>query len=148
MVELLKGLPKHGPILLNLIDEDDLDNCFDGFPAVTSPNGSYLFTNTYDLEATAAFGEGFGAEDLVALEFREIVIHGAFLAPGVGGLGSEAEEDPTILAEGGYSFIVPVASGEIVQVDAPAPIPLPAAAWMLMAGIGGIGALRLRKRAA
>ncbi|KAF0677553.1 VPLPA-CTERM sorting domain-containing protein [Profundibacterium mesophilum] len=37
-------------------------------------------------------------------------------------------------------------NGEIVaSIEAPAPVPLPAAGFMLLAGLGGLGALRLRK---
>jgi hypothetical protein len=35
-----------------------------------------------------------------------------------------------------------VAAGELQAV---APVPLPAAAWMLLAGIGALGAVRLRR---
>lgn len=146
VVELLEGLPKYGPILLNLIDEDDTGNGFDGFPVATAPNGSFSFTNTYDLATTTAFAEGIEPEDLLPLEFREMVIHGAFLEPGVGGVGNEGPGDE-IFDLGGYSAFVPVASGEIVSVDAPAPIPLPAAGWLMIAGLSGLGLMRRRRRA-
>ena len=145
VVELLEGLPKYGPILLNLFDEDETGNGFDGFPVAAAPNGSFSFSNTYDLATTTAFAEGIEPEDLLPLEFREMVIHGAFLPPGIGGVGNEEADDP-LLTLGGYSVLVPVASGEIVAVDAPAPIPLPAAGWLLIAGLGGLGAMRRLRR--
>ncbi len=32
------------------------------------------------------------------------------------------------------------------EISGPAPVPLPAAAWMLMAGIGGLGAMKRRSK--
>jgi hypothetical protein len=141
VVELLEGLPLYGGILLSLFDETDTDNGFNGFPNVTDEvNGSFSFTAFYDLASTTALSDGISAADLFPLDKREIVIHGAFLAPGIGGVGNE-DADSDLIRFGGYSAFVPVAAGEIVAVD---PIPLPAAAWMLLAGIGGLGALSRR----
>lgn len=39
-------------------------------------------------------------------------------------------------------------SDSFVSTPAPAPVPLPAAAWMLLAGLGGLGALARRRKAA
>ena len=36
-------------------------------------------------------------------------------------------------------------SGEATPVEEPSPVPLPAAGWLLLAGIGGLAALRRRK---
>ena len=142
VVELLEGLPLYGGILLNLTDERQADNGFMGFPAVTDTDkGTLTFDAVYDLATTTAFNTGVTAKDLFPLAFREIVIHGAFLPAGVGGVGNETAGDP-LLASGGYSNLVPVAAGEISAV------PLPASGVLLIGALGGMGALRRARRRA
>lgn len=144
-VEIAEGAPFYGPVLVNLTDDGGL------FP---SPTGTgYDFQATYDLSDPATFAEGFGLDALLGvgdtleveddplLDLREIVIHGLTVPDGAGE-GTPFEVDG---GENGYIAALPVASGEIVGVDAPAPVPLPAAAWLLLAGVGGLGALRVRK---
>ena len=87
-------------------------------------------TNSYvvDVFGRLATGIGsltdlaFGAGDLFAVTIQPVT---ALSAP----------------TEVGFSII---ASAE----EAPAPIPLPAAAWMLLAGLGGLAAVRGRRAAA
>lgn len=146
VVELLEGFPNYGTILLSLFDEDDSNS----FP--TAPGGVIDFEHTYDLSTTMAFNpdknlngtqdDPVFAADLFPLDFREIVIHGAFLPAGVGGLGNEGTTDPSLIPAG-YSLTVPVAAGEIFAAPT---VPLPAAGWMLIAGIGGLTALRRARR--
>jgi len=146
VVELLEGLPRYGGILLSLFDEDAVagGDAFDGFPS--APNGVIDFEFTYDLAATGALNDGISAADLFPLDRREIVIHGAFLAPGIGGIGNEGPGN-SLFDAGGYSNFVPVAAGEIRQLTGPAPVPLPAAGWALLAALGAMGALRARRAA-
>lgn len=157
VVELLEGVPRYGPILLSLLDEEEADDDFMGFPS--APGGEIAFSATYDLTSTGAFNQdldGDGTADdpataaqLLPLDLREIVIHGAFLDPGIGGVGNEEPDPETGLIPGGYSAFVPVAAGEIRAIGTDvAPIPLPAAAWLMLAGIGGLGGLRLVRRSA
>jgi hypothetical protein len=144
VIELLEGLPRYGGILLSLFDETDLMNGFDGFPS--APNGVIDFEATYDLATTSAFADGIVADDLFPLELREIVIHGAELPPGIGGVGNEGPGN-SLFDNGGYSNFVPVAAGEIRRIDPSgmAPVPLPAAGWLLVGGVAGMAALRRRK---
>lgn len=150
VVELLEGLPQYGGILLSLFDEDAaaMGDPFGGFPS--APNGIIDFAFEYDLDTTGAFQAGITAADLFPLDLREIVIHGAFLNPGIGGVGNEMAGND-LFDNGGYSNFVPVAAGDIRLVSGPdmavAPVPLPAAGWLLVAGLGGMAALRRRKRA-
>lgn len=140
VVELLEGVPKYGGILLSLFDETDTGNGFNGFPAVTdTSNGALNFSYTYDLGSTTALQSGITPADLFPLVKREIVIHGAFLWAGVGGIGNE-DPDDDLLQFGGYSNFVPVAAGEITA----APVPLPAAGWLMVAGLAGLGLVRRR----
>lgn len=88
----------------------------------TAPGGIIDFMGTYDLSAI---------QGITPLDLREIVIHGLSVPAGV---------DPSV-PDGGYSVSMPVASGEI------APIPLPAAGVLLIGALGGLGLLRLRRRA-
>lgn len=90
------------------------------FPAV--PDGTIDFTNTYDLSMF---------EGVTPLDLREIVIHGLTVPAGV---------DPN-LPDGGYSVTLPIVSGEIAAV------PIPAAGILLMGALGGLGLLRLRRKA-
>jgi len=148
VIQLLEGVPFYGPIVLSLFDATDTDNGFMGFPNVTDEEyGTFTFSASYDLTTTAAFGGMFGVDDLLPLDMREIVIHGAFLSPGIGGVGNEGPDNP-LVKFGGYSAFVPVAAGEIRLVDGGmgvAPVPLPAAGWLMVAGIGGLAALRRRR---
>ncbi len=150
VIQLLEGVPFYGPIVMSLFDETATDNGFMGFPNVTDEEyGTFTFNASYDLNTTTAFAGMFGVDDLLPLDQREIVIHGAFLSPMLGGVGNEAADDP-LFKFGGYSAFVPVAAGEIRLVDggmAMAPVPLPAAGWLMVAGIGGLAALRRRKTA-
>jgi hypothetical protein len=132
-VELGEGVPFYGPVLFNLNDESA---GLDGFP--TAPGGVIDFDFTYDLTASPSFAAGFSMADLFPLEFREIVIHGAFTSARDGmGTGGEVN------GVGGYKLVLPVLAGEIQRADV-APVPLPAAAWMLLAALGGLGVMRRR----
>jgi hypothetical protein len=153
VLELLEGAPKYGGILLSLFDEAAAmaGDPFNGFPS--APNGVIDFAFTYDLDATGAFQPGVSFADLFPLEDREIVIHGAFLAPGIGGVGNEGP-DNDLFKNGGYSNFVPVAAGEIVAVGGtplgvtPSPVPLPAAGWALIAALGTLAAMGRRRASA
>ncbi len=144
-IEVAEGFPAYGGIILPLTMDDGM------FP---SPTGtSYDFMETYDLTDPSVFGEGFGLDDLLGvgdeleiadmpmLDLREIVIHGLTVPAGAGA-GTDGEVDGT----GGYKGFLPVAAGEIVSVEMPAPVPLPAAGWAMLAGLGGLGALRRLRR--
>lgn len=143
VVELNEGAAVYGGILLQLYDETNTGNGFSGFPAVTdTANGSFSFSATYDLATTGALFPGVSASALFPLDKREIVIHGAYLAPGIGGIGNEAP-DNALLQFGGYSNFVPVAAGELVKVSS---VPLPAGGLLLLSGLAGLGGLMTRRR--
>jgi hypothetical protein len=111
-VELAEGLDTYGPILLNLTTNHENgggdDNghshsgALTGFP--TAPDGQIWFVESYQLPA----------EMLPAsptLDLREIVLHGLSVPAGVGA-GTPGEIDGT----GGYKLVLPVASGELVEI--------------------------------
>lgn len=138
-IELAEGRTQYGPILVEL--EDIMGN----YP--TAPNGSFDFSRIFDLDDEDTFAGDFGITDLLgsgdqpALDLREVVIHGLTLEEGQGANGGEAD------GTAGYKGFLPVASGEITAVEAPAPVPLPAAGWLMFASLGGLGALRARRKA-
>ena len=143
-IEIAEGAPFYGPVLVPLM-EDGM------FPTPTG--NSYDFTATYDLNDPATYADGFGLDELLGvgdtleieddpmLELREVVIHGRSVPSGAGA-GTMFEIDG---AQDDYVAALPVAAGEIMRVDAPAPVPVPAAAWLMLAGLGGLGALRARR---
>jgi hypothetical protein len=88
-VELAEGLDTYGPVLFNLA------------PFPTAPNGSVTFATTYNLTDQQL-------ATLQPLQIREIVLHGMNVLPGVGA-GTPGEVNGT----GGYTGILPVASGEV-----------------------------------
>ena len=150
-VELAEGVPAYGPVILPLVDADGM------FP--TSSDGGYQFSMTYDLTNASVFGDGFGIEDLAPemLELREIVIHGQNVpdGSGEGTLGEVGGGDTGPVPPnpdgfedgvGGFIAFLPASAGVIEGADGGvAPIPLPAAAWLMLAGLGGLGALRARR---
>ena len=142
-VELFEAAGGYGPILVGLTDEAG------NFP--TAPDGTINYKRTFDLGDASIFGDGFDAEDVIgdlqnpALDLREIVVHGLTIPAGVGGFGDGSASDD-LFSNGGYSGVLPVATGEITATAGPAPVPLPAAGWALLAGLGGLGALRRTRR--
>lgn len=142
-IELVEGSATYGPIILSL--RDDTVDGLAGFP--TAPGGVINFSYTYDLLTTPAFAGAFGIAQLLDLANREIVIHGAFTnfaavneLPGLGGGIDQDENGNPISAPRNYNAALPVLAGEI------SPVPLPAAGWLLIAGLGGMGALRRRRK--
>jgi hypothetical protein len=113
-IELAEGVPAYGPVLLNLIanhaNGSGSDNGhahdgggLEGFP--TAPGGEINFVETYQLPL-----EMLGADPMLAL--REIVLHGLTVPAGPGA-GTPGEVDGTA----GYKLVLPVASGELAEVN-------------------------------
>jgi hypothetical protein len=110
-VELAEGLPFYGEILLDLATDHENGSGGDnghshgglaGFP--TAPDGNIFFVESYDLPA------GLLTTDPM-LDLREIVIHGLTVPAGPGA-GTDGEIDGTA----GYKLVLPIASGELVEV--------------------------------
>ena len=137
-IEVAEGAQTYGPIILPLTSPQGAD--LSGFP--TAPDGTIDFLQTYDLNNPDIFVDDFSGEDLLPLVLREIVLHGAFAPPGVGD-GTPGEIDGT----GGYKAVLPVAAGDIRRATADFNvIPLPAAGWMLLSALAGLGLLGRRAR--
>jgi hypothetical protein len=134
-VELVEGAEFYGPVILPLTFDDG------SFP--TAPGGMLDFSEDYDLTDSDIFNMDFGPDDLTPLALREIVLHGGLVPPGAG----EGTDGIVNGEQNPYVSLLPVASGEIRSVAAPSVIPLPAAAWMLIGGLGALGALARRRRA-
>ena len=132
-IEVAEGQETYGPVILPLTSPPGAG--LPGFP--TAPDGNLDFLQTYDLDDPGIFADGFSGEDLLPLVLREIVLHGDFDPPGVGD-GTTGEIDGT----DGYEPSLPVAAGEIRVANADFNvIPLPAAGWMLLSALAGLGLL-------
>ena len=119
IVELLEGLQTYGPVQLNLTTEPGAPEQLTGMTGIAFPtadaNGVLRYTETFrfgrgDPDAQAIF------EAITPLEAKEIVLHGLTLREGQGRdapdvMGDEAD------GTAGYKGVLPVASGELREVD-------------------------------
>ncbi|QDU56851.1 PEP-CTERM sorting domain-containing protein [Aeoliella mucimassa] len=125
-VEVIEGVPSYGDILLPLT-------------TMNTPDGTFIYSDTFDLDDSSLFmspvtGNEYVGDDLLPLEFREIVIHG-LTVDGSAGANTEGEIDGTA----GYKAVLPVAAGEIYRVPEPA--------TALLAGIALLGVVTVFRRA-
>ncbi len=136
-IELGEGALSYGPILTP----------FD--PVTVGADGIYALMQTF---MKTDFPNLVTAD--YRLEDREVVLHGLFTnrvrvdeigtaeqALGGGVTGETASTN--------YNIALPFMSSEIMPTggDGVSDVPLPAAAWMLLAGLGGLGAVARRKSA-
>ena len=128
-VEIGEGAVFYGPIILPLAGIGDV-----------GADGILNYAATFDLSDSSIFGEGFDADDLFPLVFREIVLHGAPVPLGSG----EGTEGIINGNQPAYVLGLPVAAGEI---SAPAPaVPEPGTWALMLLGFFGIGGM-MRRRA-
>lgn len=154
LVEVLEGAPRYGDVLLSLEDPAPTMDSFHNGP-VADADGNLSYDYMFSLAGgdgdpffSTVGGPDYEASDIFPLDLREYVIHGAFvpedtLNEGFSFVPGTEREDGT-----GYSATLPVAAAEIAMVDAPAPVPVPAGAVLLLTGLGGLGLMRRRRRAA
>lgn len=138
IIEVLEAAPAYGDILLSLTNTPGAGD----FP--TTMGGTLHYQQSFNLAdpnvflpASIATGNVYSMADLFPLQDREIVIHGGFLAAGVGA-GTPGEADGTA----GYKAVLPVATGLIRQVA----VPEPASFAVLLAGVVGLVAARRKHR--
>jgi hypothetical protein len=124
-VELAEGLVKYGPIQLNLTlnpEDSQHDHGTEGhdhtgqamFPTADE-NGVLRYTETFRFDRSDANAQAI-FEGITPLENKEIVLHGLTLREGQGRdapdvMGDEAD------GTAGYKGVLPVASGELREVD-------------------------------
>ena len=98
-VELAEGVPSYGPVLLPVVDDNG-----DFFSADSS--GVLSFEQTFDLTDAGVFADDFDIEQLLPLDLREFVVHGAVVPPAIGA-GTAGE----VNGSGGYTPTLPVGAG-------------------------------------
>lgn len=134
-IELTEGAPFYGGIL----------QTFTGLEA--NAGGWAIYEMAFDVAPGSELDD-----DLFSLDNREVVVHGmnTLFEPidVIDGLGGDI--DGFSSAPRNFNALLPVATARFER-SAPdgmvAPVPLPAAVWMLLAGLGGLGALgRFRRK--
>lgn len=137
-IELLEGVPSYGPILLSIGSGIDADGNVI-FPTADA-SGTLDFRMDYDLSTGSnPFLNGdTTVADLMPgmLNLREYVVHGAFVPEDAGLSIFDGQPDGVV---GAYNAFLPVGAGEMSV------IPVPAAAWLMMLGLGALGATRMRR---
>lgn len=139
--ELFEAFSFYGNILLpfddgsgGLMADSAGRIAFDMVYDLTMPDGS----NPFDMRDVIV-GNGYKLSD------REIVIHGIETTASrldLLGTGTGGGVDPSVqMSEAYYNIAIPAAVGEI------SPVPLPAGGWFMLAGLGGLAALRRKKKA-
>ena len=118
-VELAEGLPKYGPILLNLTSPptDAAETGMGTFAGTgdlmnfpTAPDGTIRFHQTYTFDSEEDAAQAL-FKTIQNLDNKEIVLHGLTVS-GDYGDGTGGEVDGTA----GYKAVLPVASGEIEEI--------------------------------
>jgi hypothetical protein len=149
-LETVEGAPAYGPIILNLADASAGRGGLPGSFPMSDGDGNLSFSETYNLATTDLLfdplnGIEHEAGDLFPLFKRVYVIHGVFVNN-----DQPAVENDMFEVQGpinAFVTLLPAAAGEITM--SPSPIPLPAAGWLLVAALGGLGGLsRMRRRPA
>jgi Ca2+-binding RTX toxin-like protein len=110
-VEVLEGVPAYGDILLSLTDAG-------GMSPMADSQGQISYIQSFDLTDMANLmspvtGNQYDMEDLMPLMLREIVLHGQ----NVDGRYGEGTDGEINGEQDGYVGILPVASGEITEID-------------------------------
>lgn len=112
-VEVAEGAAAYGDILLPLEDQSDGFNT----DPIASPAGEIAFYEEFDLDDDSQFlnplsGTQYTGDDLMPLNLREYVVHGAELTRAFGA-GTEGSVDGTA----GYKLTLPVGAGTIEEVS-------------------------------
>lgn len=129
-VEVLEALPNYG---------GDPSKVHTG--PISDASGNLSYDLDFDLTDDAVFFSpvsrvNYTAADLFPLFLREYVVHGQTVPDGV------RQDGEGNLLPAGYDATLPVAAAEL------SPVPLPATGLLLMGGLGFLGAIRKRRRAA
>jgi hypothetical protein len=118
LVELLEGLQTYGPVQLNLTTEPGDPGQFTGMMGIAFPtadaDGKIRYTETFRFDLSDP-GQKMVFDNITPLENKELVLHGLTLREGQGrdAPGVMDEADGTA----GYKGVLPVASGELHEVD-------------------------------
>ncbi|MGR3500645.1 MAG: calcium-binding protein [Limimaricola soesokkakensis] len=110
-VEVLEGVPAYGDILLSLTGAD-------GMSPMADSQGQLSYIQSFDLTdmdnlKSPVTDRQYDMEDLMPLVLREIVLHGQNVDGGYGE-GTDGEINGE---QDGYVGILPVAAGEIMEID-------------------------------
>ena len=118
LVELLEGLQTYGPVQLNLTTEPGAPEQLTGMTGIAFPtadaDGKIRYTETFRFDLSDP-DQKMVFDNITPLENKELVLHGLTLREGQGrdAPGVMDEADGTA----GYKGVLPVASGELHEVD-------------------------------
>ncbi len=143
-LETVEGLPAYGPIILNLADAGA------GLADLTFPmsdaEGNLDFFEIYDLSTTDLLFDPLNMithqpDDLISLlTDRVYVIHGLEVDVSDPAVIGSLFEINSLTNGPEYFPLLPVAAGTV------SPVPLPAAGVLLVVALGGLGAMRARRK--
>ena len=120
-----------------------------GFGSSVGISGAFTLSSGFDNQGlTLTFSDPVGSKFVMGESFNAVVTSGGTGSSGVVGLGTLSAESGSFSyatsSNANSDLFTLTLSVPPKEIDDVSPIPLPAAAWMLLAGIGSLWAFRRR----